>query len=232
MKALLQEHLKSYLDAANPSDEVILSRPKTETSVRQVSIPQDAVDLPLQEHSKHPNNQYMFPSPVTGAIYHPDSVVKLHEKILKDAGLEHIRFHDLRHTFATLALQNGVDVKTVSSILGHYDAGFTLCIYTHATRQQQNRVAKRWEILWPGSCNPTAETTKSQTGRRSFLSGTLCPSPDTSPCGSRCGSSRLTHILTHTKFRKTATKLPKSCDFGSFVGAAGRIRTADLILTN
>ena len=81
----------------NPSGEVILSRPKTETSVRQVSIPQDAVDLLIQECSKHPDNQYMFPSPVTGEMYHPDSVVKLHEKILKDAGLEHIRFHELRH---------------------------------------------------------------------------------------------------------------------------------------
>ena len=126
----------------NPSGEVMLSRPKTETSVRQVSIPQDAVDLLIQEHSKHPDNQYMFPSPVTGEMYHPDSVVKLHEKILKNAGLEHIRFHDLRHTFATLALQNGVDVKTVSSMLGHYDAGFTLRTYTHATRQQQNRAAE------------------------------------------------------------------------------------------
>ncbi len=126
----------------NPSGEVMLSRPKTETSVRQVSIPQDAVNLLIQEHSKHPENPYMFPSPVTGEMFHPDSVVKLHEKILRDANLEHIRFHDLRHTFATLALQNGVDVKTVSSMLGHYDAGFTLRTYTHATRQQQNRAAE------------------------------------------------------------------------------------------
>ena len=66
-------------------------------------------------------------------MYHPDSVVKLHQKILKDAGLEHIRFHDLRHTFATIALQNGIDVKTVSSMLGHASAGFTLATYTHAT---------------------------------------------------------------------------------------------------
>ena len=69
-------------------------------------------------------------------------MVKLHEKILKDAGLEHIRFHDLRHTFATLALQNGVDIKTVSSMLGHYDAGFTLRTYTHATRQMQDQAAE------------------------------------------------------------------------------------------
>lgn len=126
----------------NPGGEVVLSRPKTETSVRQVSIPQDAVDLLIHEHGKHPDNPYMFPSPVTGKMYHPDSVVKLHEKILKDAHLEHIRFHGLRHTFATLALQNGVDVKTVSSMLGHYDAGFTLRTYTHTTRQQQVRAAE------------------------------------------------------------------------------------------
>nr|WP_279279934.1 tyrosine-type recombinase/integrase [Pseudoflavonifractor sp. 60] len=63
-------------------------------------------------------------------------------KILKHAGCKKVRFHDLRHTFATLALQNGVDVKTVSSMLGHYDAGFTLRTYTHATRQQQSRAAE------------------------------------------------------------------------------------------
>ena len=131
---------KQYIK--NPSGKLTLSRPKTETSVRRVSIPQEAVDLLIREHEKHPENPYMFPSPTTGEMYYPDSVVKLHEKILKDAGLEHIRFHDLRHTFATLALQNGVDIKTVSSMLGHYDAGFTLRTYTHATRQMQNQAAE------------------------------------------------------------------------------------------
>ena len=126
----------------NPNGELTLSRPKTETSVRKVSIPQEAVDLLVAEHKKHPDNPYMFPSPVTGEMYYPDSIVNLHKKILKDAGLPHIRFHDLRHTFATLALQNGVDVKTVSSMLGHYDAGFTLRTYTHATRQKQDEAAQ------------------------------------------------------------------------------------------
>ena len=44
-----------------------------------------------------------------------------------------MRFHDLRHTFATVALQNGVDIKTVSGMLGHYSAGFTLDTYAHVT---------------------------------------------------------------------------------------------------
>ena len=58
------------------------------------------------------------------------------------AGLPHIRFHDLRHTFATLALQNGVDIKTVSGMLGHFSAGFTLDTYAHVTTSAQLEAAK------------------------------------------------------------------------------------------
>ena len=77
-------------------------------------------------------------------MYHPDSVVNLHKKILKEAGLEHIRFHDLRHTFATLALQNGVDVKTVSAMLGHSNAGFTWRPTPTPPRQPSIRQRPSW----------------------------------------------------------------------------------------
>ena len=127
----------------NSAGEPDITRPKTENCIRKISIPQDAVDLLIAEHQKHPGSPWMFPSPKTGEMYHPDSVVNIHKKILKDAGLEHLRFHDLRHTFATLALQNGVDVKTVSSMLGHFDAGFTLRTYTHVTRQMQESAAEK-----------------------------------------------------------------------------------------
>ena len=53
-----------------------------------------------------------------------------------------MRFHDLRHTFATMALSSGVDVKTLSSMLGHYSAGFTLDTYTHTTGDMQKRAAE------------------------------------------------------------------------------------------
>ena len=123
-------------------NNLVVARPKTENSIRQISIPQEAVELLIQEHAKHPDNPWLFPSSRTGGMYHPDSVATLHQRILKDAGLEHLRFHDLRHTFATLALQNGVDIKTVSAMLGHYDAGFTLRTYTHTTRQKQDEAAQ------------------------------------------------------------------------------------------
>ena len=116
--------------------------PKTATSIRVESIPQEAVDLLLKEHEKHPDNIYMFPSPVTGEMYYPDAVARLHTRMLQDLGLEHTRFHALRHTFATLALQNGVDIRTVSGMLGHADPGFTLRTYTHATNPMQVQAAE------------------------------------------------------------------------------------------
>ena len=123
--------------------ELKITQPKTATSVRLISLPQETVELLKEEHSKHPLNIYMFPSPRTGGMYHPDSIVKLHEKILNDAGIEHLRFHDLRHSFATYALQSGADVKTLSCMLGHYSAGFTLNTYCHATRDMQADAAKK-----------------------------------------------------------------------------------------
>ena len=118
-----------------------VSQPKTSNSIRTIPIPKQAVDLLILEHEKHPDSPYMFPSPKTGTMSDPDSFRHTHEKILAAAGIEHIRFHDLRHTFATLSLQNGVDVKTLSNMLGHYSAGFTLDTYTHATQRMKREAA-------------------------------------------------------------------------------------------
>ena len=62
--------------------------------------------------------------------------------MLKKNGLPDLRFHDLRHTFATHALSSGVDVKTLSGILGHTRAAFTLDTYTHTTGDMQKRAAE------------------------------------------------------------------------------------------
>ena len=72
----------------------------------------------------------------------PDSVLHMLHRVLKRAGLPKVRFHDLRHTFATLSLKSGVDVKTLSSMLGHYSAGFTLDTYAHVTTYAQMKAAQ------------------------------------------------------------------------------------------
>ena len=115
--------------------------PKTEKSVRQSALSQQMVDQLIAEYEKHPDNPNMFPSPRTGTIYHPDSIIGLHKRILERAGLPYVRLHDLRHTFASLALQNGVDIKTVSGMLGRSDAAFTLRTYTHPSMVAQQQAA-------------------------------------------------------------------------------------------
>ena len=72
----------------------------------------------------------------------PSSAYRQLKKFLLDAGLPNIRFHDLRHTFATHALTSGVDTKTLSGILGHTKASFTLDTYTHTTGDMQKRAAE------------------------------------------------------------------------------------------
>ena len=113
---------------------------KTKNSYRNISISWDAVAM-LTEMEAHRSSVYVFPSSTGGPIS-PDSVNNMLHRVLKRAGLPSIRFHDLRHTFATLALQNGVDIKTVSGMLGHFSAGFTLDTYAHVTTSAQKEAAR------------------------------------------------------------------------------------------
>ena len=67
----------------------------------------------------------------------PAAVRKRLQTVLERAECKRLRFHDLRHTFATHALASGVDAKTLSGILGHTNASFTLDTYTHVTPDMQ-----------------------------------------------------------------------------------------------
>ena len=58
---------------------------------------------------------------------------------MKDADIGHFTFHALRHTFATRALERGMDYKTLSSILGHYSVAFTMDTYVHSMDEHKRR---------------------------------------------------------------------------------------------
>ena len=89
---------------------------KTKNSYRTIPLSEDTVAV-LRAQKEKTHDAYVFPSPNGGPIS-PDSVRNMLKRVLERAGLPDVRFHDLRHTFATLALQNGVDIKTVSGMLG------------------------------------------------------------------------------------------------------------------
>ena len=130
--------------------EVVEAPLKTKNAYRTLPLAEDTVSILLEQKKKVAGSPWVFPSSTGGPIS-PDSVLHMLHRVLKRAGLPRIRFHDLRHTFATLALQNGVDVKTVSGMLGHFSAGFTLDTYAHVTTASQRQAAKTMGSVLSGS---------------------------------------------------------------------------------
>ncbi len=138
---LQQGSLRVQRQVARINGEIVEAPLKTKNSYRTLPLSADAVEVLKEQRRKNSTSTYVFPSPTGGPIS-PDSVLHMLHRVLKRAGLPMVRFHDLRHTFATLALQNGVDIKTVSGMLGHFSAGFTLDTYAHVTTAAQREAAK------------------------------------------------------------------------------------------
>ena len=109
---------------------------------RTIKLPPSTVQL-LTERKRAAISQWIFPNPI-----HPEDPVMPNsgynrmKKLLAEAGLPRMRFHDLRHTFATHALTSGVDAKTLSGILGHTKTSFTLDTYTHVTGDMHRRASE------------------------------------------------------------------------------------------
>ena len=147
---LEQGTLRVQRQVSRINGEVVEAPLKTKNSYRTISLGTDAVGILKEQRKKCGSSEYVFPSPTGGPIS-PDSVIQMLHRVLKRAGLPKVRFHDLRHTFATVALQNGVDIKTVSGMLGHYSAGFTLDTYAHVTTQAQREAAKTMGSVLSGA---------------------------------------------------------------------------------
>ena len=147
---LSQGNLRVQRQIARINGEIIEAPLKTKNAYRTLPLSTDAVDVLREQRKKSGNSPYVFPSPTGGPIS-PDSILHMLHRVLKRAGLAQVRFHDLRHTFATLALQNGVDIKTVSGMLGHYSAGFTLDTYTHVTTSAKKEAANTMGSILSGT---------------------------------------------------------------------------------
>ena len=106
-----------------------------------LKVKREQAEKRLQCGSRWENDEgYVFTND-SGHFLMYSTVYARFKQYVKRIGIPETRFHDLRHTYATLALQQGVDVKTVSENLGHATVAFTLDVYGHVTEEMQKKSA-------------------------------------------------------------------------------------------
>ena len=120
---------------------LMIGETKTNAGERKIILPPSVLTL-LREKQSDAICEWVFPHYMNPSDpLHPDAAYRKLKTLLKSVELPLIRFHDLRHTFATHAMQGGVDAKTLAGILGHTDASFTLDTYTHVTSDMQRNAS-------------------------------------------------------------------------------------------
>ena len=148
-----------------PGQGLSVASPKTTRSRRNVLLSATAVDA-LRRHRLGQERErsartkdwedmdLVFTNAHGRPIYASNLLKRSFTPLLEKAGLRHIRFHDLRHTAATLLLGQRVHPKVVSEMLGHTNISITLDLYSHATPTMQREAAAAMDDLLGGSSNP------------------------------------------------------------------------------
>ena len=132
----------------------VVGKPKTAAGKRWVSFPAFLFDM-LKQHQvqqlelqstakKWVDNGLVFPN-LSGGYLHPNHMGETFRKLLIEAELPAIHFHDLRHSAATILLCMGVHVKVIQELLGHSDISVTLGVYGHLQASMQQAVVETWD---------------------------------------------------------------------------------------
>ena len=159
---LCQAHITRSLHHLR-TGEIVFRSPKTAKGRRMVSLSPSAALL-LQEHRDKQEAQRailgiplkdddLIFSDLAGNPLLPDTVSHVWAKLVKRAGLEGIRFHDARHTHASLMLKQGAHPKVVQERLGHATISTTLDLYSHVAPGLQETAAARFDEAFTARYN-------------------------------------------------------------------------------
>lgn len=165
-KTLLVLHTVDYI----PKYGYVETEPKTKTGKRSISLPSFLMDV-LRDHRKKllerqlkmgetwENRDLVFPD-LHGGYFNPGYLDKLFARLLREAGVPHMHFHDLRHSAASILLAMGVNIKVIQELLGHSDIAITLRVYGHLLPSMQDEVVEKWDSVF-GHENDKANGEKS-----------------------------------------------------------------------
>ncbi len=145
-------------EEGKPKTEIVKGKPKTKKGNRVIPLPPSIIE----KLKKHQSDQYnekvraeviwqesglVFTSEI-GTNIEPRRMLSIFHSLLKKAELPTRGIHALRHTFATRAIERGMDVKTLSEILGHEDITTTLNLYVHSSEKTKIEGMKRLDDLF------------------------------------------------------------------------------------
>ncbi len=126
--------------------ELIVGTPKSRNSMRKIPVPEFLLKLVKQRNLWEENEDAFVLSGKETPI-DPRIFQKLYKKLLEEANLRDRKFHAIRHTFATRGLELGVDIKTISEILGHSNVSITLNIYAHSLIEQKKAAMEKYNAM-------------------------------------------------------------------------------------
>ncbi len=150
-QTLLVLHTVDYI----PKYGYVETEPKTAAGKRLINLPSFLLEMlkqhrvqqlkqQLKQGEDWENLDLVFPD-LHGGYFNPNYLLKMFKKLLIEAGLTHMHFHDLRHSSATILLSMGVNMKVIQEMLGHSDISITLGKYSHLLPSMQQEVVEKWD---------------------------------------------------------------------------------------
>lgn len=147
-KKILRINKTVYTITRNGRNEAYIDKPKTKQSNRMIPLPKQLISV-LKRNKRKSTSSYIITTK-NGGIVQNRSYQKSFKCILKKCNITYKSFHSLRHTFATRVLELGMDIKTLSEILGHKNSMITLNRYSHSLLEHKfdfmNKIGKLLDI--------------------------------------------------------------------------------------
>ncbi len=134
-------------EESTPKTYLHVGSPKSQASLRKIPLPAFLIQRLKEDNISTVNERHYILSG-TEEPFDPRAYQRIYKKVLVSSGVPDRKFHAIRHTFATRALELGVDIKTLSEILGHSNINITLNIYAHSLMEQKRIAIEKFNKMY------------------------------------------------------------------------------------